>query len=82
MTRMQIQITEAERQRLRDLAIARREPIARIVREFIDEGLRRSRQPDRDELVRRFLAGAGTGHSGHSDISRRHDDYLEEIYDS
>lgn len=46
------------------------------------EEWRRVRSLDRDELVRRFLAGGGTFHSGLHDVSERHDDYLEEIYRS
>jgi len=82
VTRVQIQLTTEQHQRLRDLALRRQASVAKLVRDFIDDGLRRSTEPDRADAVRRFLASAGSGHSGHSDISRRHDDYLEEAYRS
>jgi predicted transcriptional regulator len=78
---MQIQLTDEQQQRLRELALRRRASIAKLVRDFVDDGLRKSQEPDRAEAIRRFLASAGSGRSGHPDISRRHDDYLDEEYE-
>jgi hypothetical protein len=33
-----------------------------------------------EELVRRAIQAAGRFHSSRSDVSRRHDDYLDEAY--
>jgi hypothetical protein len=82
MIRMQVQLTDEQARQLRQLAALRREPIARVARELIDEGLRHPSLIDRHELRQRFVAGAGTGHSGRSDVAARHDDYLEDAYRS
>jgi hypothetical protein len=80
MVRMQIQFTEEQSRRLRELAQSRRVPITRVVREFVDEGLQSPGQPSREELVARVLALSGIGDSGLTDVSERHDDYLAEAY--
>jgi hypothetical protein len=76
----QIELTEEEERGLRQLAERRQATVAAIVHELIRAGLRREEPIDREELKRRFLASAGSFHSGFNDISERHDDYLEESY--
>lgn len=78
----QIELTEEEERKLRQLAEKERASVAAIAHELIREGLRRRAPIDREELKRRFLASAGSGHSGLHDVSERHDDYLDEIYRS
>jgi hypothetical protein len=78
---MWITLTDEQCQRLHELAAQRAVPVNEIIRDFIRDGLTRSEPPNRDELVRRFLASAGSGDSGCTDISERHDDYLDEAYE-
>lgn len=82
MIRMQIQLTEEQQRSLRELAASRKVTMARLIREMVDEGLRQPRRLDRQEAARRFLESAGAFHSGQPDFAQRHDEYLEEVYDS
>lgn len=82
MVRTQIQLTEEQAARLRDIAARRRTSVAELVREGVQWLLTTETKANREELVQRFLAGAGSGRSGRSDISTRHDDYLEEAFRS
>lgn len=76
----QIELTEEEERELRRLAEQQRATVPALVHDLIRRELRKSAPVDREELKRRFLASAGSGHSGLHDVSERHDDYLEEAY--
>ena len=53
--------------------------MAELIRESVDQYVERA-SPDRVELMKRALEAFGKFHSGHSDISERHDDYLAEDF--
>ena len=77
MIRTQIQITEHQARMLKELAQRRGVSMAELVRQAIDtltEG------DDEAERWRRATAVIGRFHSGRSDISERHDDYLAEDF--
>ena len=80
MVRTQIQLTDKQSQVLRQLAREEGVSMAEVIRRALDGVVDRQRLPDREELKRRALAASGSGHSDLTDLSVRHDDYLEEIY--
>jgi hypothetical protein len=79
MKRMLIGFSDRQRERLRERANARHVSVARVVLDAVDQAY-----PDGAEQRRlahlRSLAVVGRFHSGKSDISERHDDYLAEAY--
>jgi len=81
MLRTQIQLTEDQHRRVRmaaqEAGISVAEMIRRCIeRYFVDEA------PDRGELYARAmrLAGQFKDRDGATDVSERHDDYLDEAY--
>ena len=80
MVRTQLQLTESQSEALKRIAARRGVSVAQIIRESVDERLRRATGPDADELRRRAIAVAGCGRSGKHDVSARHDDYLDEAF--
>ncbi|HUP48047.1 MAG TPA: ribbon-helix-helix protein, CopG family [Thermoanaerobaculia bacterium] len=80
MRRMQIQLTEDQLARLRDLAAAHGRSMADVIRESVDRYVRSERPVDREELQRRALAAIGKFRSNRSDVSENHDRYLAEAY--
>ena len=80
MIRTQIQLTEEQARRLKALAAERGTSVAELIRQGVDDLLRRAGGPDMEEIRRRAIAVAGRFRSGHSDISTNHDEYLAEAY--
>jgi hypothetical protein len=76
--RTQVQLTKAQADGVRRLAARRKVSAAAIVREAIDEKLRRAIGPDREELWARALAVAGRFRSETGDLSVNHDKYFAE----
>ncbi|MFH1150248.1 MAG: ribbon-helix-helix protein, CopG family [Actinomycetota bacterium] len=83
MVRTQIQLTEEQYEGVRRIASREKISMAEYIRRALDRSLRQE-TPVTDEARRRMaLQAMGTGHSGRSDISQRHDEYLvEAIEDS
>lgn len=77
MVRMQIQLTVEQLSGLR--AVAKREGIsqAEVVRQALDAYVPRHAS-DPSAARERFRSLIGAFHSGESDVSERHDDYLVE----
>jgi post-segregation antitoxin (ccd killing protein) len=84
MERLQIQLTPAQANRLREQARLRGVSMAALVREAVDAALRDALQaPTAEERWRRSRAAVGRFGSGTTEpVSERHDEYLEEIYGS
>ena len=80
MVRTQIQLTEAQARRVRQIAAARRISMAEAIRHGLDAFLRDAVTPGRDEQVRRALAASGRFRSGSAGTSSAHDDALAEAY--
>jgi predicted transcriptional regulator len=80
MERTQISLTSEQAHRLRRLARRRRTSMAALIREAIDRVHPDSESDDLEAQWRRALASVGGGHSGHRDISQRHDDYLGDAF--
>jgi len=54
--------------------------MADLIRALVDESLSSTGRPDRDARRRRALTAIGMLRKGPRDLSRRHDDYLAEVY--
>ncbi|MEK6536845.1 MAG: CopG family transcriptional regulator [Actinomycetota bacterium] len=80
MFRTQIQLTDEQARALKKLAHKKNVSVAALIRGSVDEVLRSQGAVSREEQIRRALAVAGLFHSGKTDISERHDDYLADIY--
>ncbi len=76
MRRMQIQLTEEQLERLRDLADAHGRSMADVIRESVDRYVRSERPLHREEFKQRALAAVGKFRSNRRDISANHDRYL------
>jgi plasmid stability protein len=82
MVRTQIQLTEAQARRLRVRARRDGVSLAEVVRRCLDSGLD-SGVPDRAELYARAvrLAGRFRDRKGASDLSKKHNRYLDEAFE-
>ena len=82
MIRTQIQLTEEQSSTLRRIAAQRKMSIAELIRQGIDFYLHSFGTVSEEERRRRAVAAAGQFHSGKSDISTQHDNYLAEAYEN
>jgi hypothetical protein len=80
MVRTQIQLTEEQSRRLKASAARQKISVAELIRRGVDLALGQESALSGEELVRRAIRAAGRFHSARSDVSRRHDDYLDEAY--
>ena len=81
MVRTQIQLTEEQAQKLRELSASRREPVAALIRKAVDQFLILGK-PDRSALYRQAESVVGKHKADTGDISIHHDRYLEEAFGS
>ncbi|MFW5722891.1 MAG: hypothetical protein ACOCVU_05890 [Desulfohalobiaceae bacterium] len=79
MIRTQIQLTDEQYRRLKEVSHESHESLAAVVRKALDQFLF-TRRPDRSVLYRQAQAVAGRHVAGRSDIAREHDAFLEEGY--
>lgn len=80
MVRTQIQLSEQQARRLRARARELGVSLAELIRQFVDKGL--TDTPDRAQPYDRAarLVGRFRDRHGATDVSSRHDDYLDEAY--
>ena len=81
MVRTQIQLTEEQAKRLREIAMDNRESIASLIRRAIDQFLL-SGKLDKTGLYRQANSVVGKHKSEKDDISVEHDRYLDEDFKS
>ncbi|MBI5638965.1 MAG: ribbon-helix-helix protein, CopG family [Nitrospirae bacterium] len=81
MVRTQIQLTEDQAKTLKKMATARHLSIAGLIRQAVDEIIKAGPITDNEERRKRALDITGRFSSGKRDISRKHDEYLEEAFD-
>jgi Spy/CpxP family protein refolding chaperone len=81
MVRTQIQLTEEQAEKLRELSAASRESVAALIRQAVDQFIVAGK-PDRSALYRRAESVVGRYKSDSGDISIHHDRYLEEDFGS
>ncbi|MHC1727400.1 MAG: ribbon-helix-helix protein, CopG family [Syntrophobacteraceae bacterium] len=79
MVRTQIQLTEEQSARLKEIAHAGNKSMAALIRKALDQFLAKQ-EPDRQALYRRAAKVIGKYRSGVPDISLEHDRYLEEDF--
>jgi hypothetical protein len=80
VARTQIQLTESQAARLKELAHRQNESIAALIRETLEQYLSKQ-QPDRRAHYRQALTVVGKSKAGLPDVSIEHDRYLTEEYE-
>ena len=81
MVRTQIQLTEEQAEKLREIAMKNRKSIASLIRSAIDQFLQ-SNKIDRFSLYEQARSVIGKYQSDKDDIAVEHDKYLNEDYRS
>ena len=80
MVRTQIQLPEAQVAMLKKLAALQHTSMAELIRRAIDLFAASPEAGTIVERKQRAMAAVGRFHSGQSDVSVRHDDYLAEAF--
>ncbi len=78
--RTQVRLTEEQSLALRELAAQEHVSIAELIQWAVDYWLQMHGKISTEERRKRALATVGQFHSGKSDVSERHDEYLAEAY--
>ncbi|MCB0114701.1 MAG: ribbon-helix-helix domain-containing protein [Caldilineaceae bacterium] len=78
MVRTQVQLTEEQSERLREIAEQENVSMAELVRRAVDHWLTVAAPMSVEERKRRSLAAIGKYHSGLPDFAVNHDKYLNE----
>jgi Arc/MetJ-type ribon-helix-helix transcriptional regulator len=79
VVRTQVQLTEQQYKALKAVAERRKVSMAELIRQGVEKVLSSSATLAADEQRKRALDIAGRFHSGKTDISEKHDDYLSEV---
>ena len=82
MIRIQVQLTEQQLLRLRELAAERGLSISELVRNGVDHILSHAERGEHGDRAQRAIAAVGRFHSGRVDVARRHDAYLAAAYET
>ena len=80
MVRTQIQMTEEQITRLKQVASKENISMAKLIRQAVDSFVDSRVGVDREERRRRAIEAAGRFHSKKSDLAIDHDKYLAEAY--
>lgn len=80
MVRTQIQLTEEQVARLKQIAAARHKPMAEVIRQAVDVLIKTRNVVDREDRFQKAIEAAGRFHSGLRDVSAQHDQYLAEVF--
>jgi len=80
MNRTQIQLTESQIRRLKEMSAAENKSMAQLIREAVDALLCSIHRVDREAVKQRAIDAAGRFHSGVKDLVVHHDDYLAGAY--
>jgi hypothetical protein len=81
MVRTQIQLSEDQAQKLREMSLSSHESVASLIRNAIDRFLATGK-PNRSAQYRQALSLAGKYKTEQPDIAVEHDRYLEEAFGS
>jgi Arc/MetJ-type ribon-helix-helix transcriptional regulator len=80
MIRTEIRLTEQQANALKDLAARRKISVSELVRQAVENMLRPAGGPTPEERKQRALAAVGRFHSGQTDLSTNHDQYLADAF--
>jgi len=80
MVRTQIQLTDEQAKRIKQVASQTGVSMAELIRRGVEKVLSDVPEPSPDELVRRAIAAAGKFHSLTRDAAIHHDDYLSDAF--
>lgn len=80
MIRTQIQLTEDQHERLRELAGRHNLSISELIRRSLSRVLDQEAEVSPQDRLRRAVAAAGRFASGRRDVSGKHDEHLAEAY--
>ena len=80
MFRTQIQLTEEQASQLRLIAAKRHVSRSGLIREAVEAWLSKHQGSSLDERKQRALTAIGKYASERSDVSEKHDQYLDEAY--
>lgn len=80
MVRTQIQITEEQAEKLKEVAAQMGVSMAEVIRQAVDTVISQGNDRTPEKLYQRALRIAGKFSSGASDVSVRHDEYLAESH--
>ena len=80
MVRTQIQLTETQAKTLKRVAVNEGISVAEIIRRAVENMLQAGHKAGRQERVKRAVEIAGKFRSGKGNVSRKHDEYLAEVY--
>lgn len=82
MIRIRIQLTESQVSALKTLAKAEGRSLSELVRECIADYLSRRHAPDIRDLAERAGRLKGRFRSGHLDLAKAHDRFLDDAFDT
>ena len=82
MVRTQIQLTEEQTRKLKELSLSSNESIASLIRHAIDRYLLTGQPPSRGAKYQQALALVGKYQTEESDAAVEHDRYLEKSFGS
>ena len=80
MVRTQIQLTEEQYHKLKDLANRKGVSVAEVIRRSVDNVIASDTLPDREEIRAKARAIFGAFQDSKPDVSENHDQYLSEAY--
>lgn len=81
MVRTQIQLTEEQARKLKEISLSSSESVAALIRKAVDQFVVTGK-PDRSALYRQAGSIVGKYKTKLSDISVEHDRYLEEAFEA
>ncbi len=82
MIRIRIQLTESQVSALKTLAKAEGRSLSELVRECVADYLSRRHPPDIRDLAERASSLKGRFRSGHPDLAKAHDRFLDDAFDT
>jgi hypothetical protein len=80
MVRTQIQLTQTQARTVKKVAMIERTSVAEIIRRAVENMIQTNPQVSSQERVRRAVEIVGKFRSGKRNVSRKHDEYLAEVY--
>lgn len=80
MVRTQIQLTKEQAEKVKKLAAEKHTSVAELIRQAVDILIKSNVAVSEAERRMRAIAAVGRFRSGVGDLSKAHDEYLDEAY--